>query len=145
VGIRPRGARPAIGFQGGSSHENLQIEIRAGKKIRKEYNKACFGTRIFGSVTPSGTDICPVRSGSPQRHWIERRPAVCFRHRNDLDFFNAGLGQFNEHQTVTGDNPGLGPRFNLDSCGDVIRNRPRGDPAQPPASSPKSGRTLKAK
>src|SRR6476646_989496 len=36
---------------------------------------------------------------------------------NDLAFFNAGLGQFNEHQTVTGDNVGLGPRFNLDSCG----------------------------
>ena len=26
-------------------------------------------------------------------------------------------GQFNEQQTVTGDNPGLGPRFNLDGCG----------------------------
>src|SRR5215468_6260508 len=36
---------------------------------------------------------------------------------NDLAFFNTGLGQFNEHQTVTGDNNGLGPRFNLDSCG----------------------------
>jgi len=36
---------------------------------------------------------------------------------NDLAFFNTGLGQFNEHQTVTGDNPGLGPRFNSDSCG----------------------------
>src|SRR6476646_5127805 len=36
---------------------------------------------------------------------------------NDLAFFNSGLGQFNESQTVTGDNVGLGPRFNLDSCG----------------------------
>src|SRR5258708_37684293 len=36
---------------------------------------------------------------------------------NDLAFFQAGLAQFNEHQTVTGDNPGLGPRFNLDGCG----------------------------
>ena len=36
---------------------------------------------------------------------------------NDLALFNSGLGQFNEHQTVTGDNVGLGPRFNLDSCG----------------------------
>ncbi|HEX3585713.1 MAG TPA: di-heme oxidoredictase family protein [Candidatus Angelobacter sp.] len=36
---------------------------------------------------------------------------------NDLTFFNAGLDQFNEQQTVTGDNPGLGPRFNLDGCG----------------------------
>src|SRR2546421_2088286 len=36
---------------------------------------------------------------------------------NDLAFFNNGLAQFNEHQTVTGDNVGLGPRFNLDGCG----------------------------
>ncbi|HEY2170163.1 MAG TPA: di-heme oxidoredictase family protein, partial [Candidatus Angelobacter sp.] len=36
---------------------------------------------------------------------------------NDLAFFNSGLSQFNEHQTVTGDNHGLGPRFNLDGCG----------------------------
>ena len=36
---------------------------------------------------------------------------------NDLAFFQSGLGQFNEHQTVTGNNPGLGPRFNLDGCG----------------------------
>jgi CxxC motif-containing protein (DUF1111 family) len=36
---------------------------------------------------------------------------------NDLAFFQTGLSQFNEHQTVTGNNPGLGPRFNLDSCG----------------------------
>ena len=36
---------------------------------------------------------------------------------NDLAFFNTGLAQFNEHQTVTGDNVGLGPRFNLDGCG----------------------------
>src|SRR6476620_11565109 len=36
---------------------------------------------------------------------------------NDLAFFNTGLDQFNEAQTVTGDNVGLGPRFNLDSCG----------------------------
>jgi CxxC motif-containing protein (DUF1111 family) len=36
---------------------------------------------------------------------------------SDLAFFNTGLAQFNEHQTVTGDNVGLGPRFNLDSCG----------------------------
>ena len=36
---------------------------------------------------------------------------------SDLALFNSGLGQFNEHQTVTGDNVGLGPRFNLDSCG----------------------------
>src|SRR5205085_3507670 len=31
---------------------------------------------------------------------------------NDLAFFNSGKAQFNEHQTVTGDNVGLGPRYN---------------------------------
>ncbi|HTD24498.1 MAG TPA: di-heme oxidoredictase family protein [Terriglobales bacterium] len=36
---------------------------------------------------------------------------------NDLAFFQTGLAQFNEHQTVTGDNNGLGPRFNTDGCG----------------------------
>ena len=36
---------------------------------------------------------------------------------NDLAFFKNGLAQFNEHQTISGNNPGLGPRFNLDSCG----------------------------
>jgi len=36
---------------------------------------------------------------------------------NDLAFFQTGLAQFNEHQTVTGDNNGLGPRFNEDGCG----------------------------
>src|SRR5215469_14575156 len=35
----------------------------------------------------------------------------------DLTFFQNGLSQFTERQTVTGNNPGLGPRFNLDSCG----------------------------
>jgi CxxC motif-containing protein (DUF1111 family) len=36
---------------------------------------------------------------------------------NDSAFFQTGLSQFNEHQTVTGNNVGLGPRFNLDGCG----------------------------
>lgn len=31
-------------------------------------------------------------------------------------FFNAGLDQFNEVQSVQGESFGLGPRFNLDSC-----------------------------
>ena len=31
-------------------------------------------------------------------------------------FFDAGLDAFNEVQDVQGDDPGLGPRFNLDSC-----------------------------
>ncbi len=34
----------------------------------------------------------------------------------DLDAFNTGLEQFQEIDTVTGANPGLGPRFNADSC-----------------------------
>jgi hypothetical protein len=32
-------------------------------------------------------------------------------------FFDAGLVAFNEVQDVQDDDPGLGPRFNLDSCG----------------------------
>jgi hypothetical protein len=32
------------------------------------------------------------------------------------DFFNSGLGQFAEEQTVQGDNNGLGPRFNSNAC-----------------------------
>src|SRR5437016_11286373 len=52
---------------------------------------------------------------------------------NDLAFFQTGLAQFNEHQTVTGDNPGLGPRFNLDSCG-ACHSQPA-----PGGTSPASG------
>src|SRR5216684_5386537 len=52
---------------------------------------------------------------------------------NDLAFFNNGLSQFNEHQTVTGNNPGLGPRFNLDGCGGC-----HSQPA-PGGTSPASG------
>jgi CxxC motif-containing protein (DUF1111 family) len=52
---------------------------------------------------------------------------------NDLAFFQTGLVQFNEHQTVTGDNSGLGPRFNLDSCGSC-----HSQPA-PGGTSPASG------
>ena len=41
--------------------------------------------------------------------------------RSELKFFNAGLDDFKEPQTVDGSQdgtgPGLGPRFNLDSCG----------------------------
>ena len=33
------------------------------------------------------------------------------------DFFNSGQGQFAENQTIKGDNNGLGPRFNSNSCG----------------------------
>jgi CxxC motif-containing protein (DUF1111 family) len=52
---------------------------------------------------------------------------------NDFTFFQTGLAQFTEHQTVTGDNPGLGPRFNLDSCGSC-----HSQPA-PGGTSPASG------
>ena len=52
---------------------------------------------------------------------------------NDLAFFQTGFAQFNEHQTVTGDNPGLGPRFNLDSCG-ACHSQPA-----PGGTSPASG------
>ena len=52
---------------------------------------------------------------------------------NDSAFFQTGLAQFIEHQTVTGDNPGLGPRFNLDSCGSC-----HSQPA-PGGTSPASG------
>jgi len=51
----------------------------------------------------------------------------------DSAFFEAGLGQFNEHQTVKGENPGLGPRFNLDSCG-ACHSQPA-----PGGTSPASG------
>jgi CxxC motif-containing protein (DUF1111 family) len=52
---------------------------------------------------------------------------------NDLAFFQTGFAQFNEHQTVTGDNSGLGPRFNLDTCGGC-----HSQPA-PGGTSPASG------
>jgi CxxC motif-containing protein (DUF1111 family) len=52
---------------------------------------------------------------------------------NDLAFFQTGFAQFNEHQTVTGDNSGLGPRFNLDGCGGC-----HSQPA-PGGTSPASG------
>src|SRR3989454_6752825 len=35
---------------------------------------------------------------------------------NEKKFFEAGLAAFNEVQDVQGDDPGLGPRFNLDNC-----------------------------
>jgi CxxC motif-containing protein (DUF1111 family) len=35
---------------------------------------------------------------------------------NERKFFEAGLEAFNEIQDVQGDDPGLGPRFNLDNC-----------------------------
>src|SRR3989449_7477674 len=35
---------------------------------------------------------------------------------NEMKFFEAGLAAFNEVQDVPSDDPGLGPRFNLDNC-----------------------------
>jgi len=52
---------------------------------------------------------------------------------NDVAFFQSGLAQFSENQTVIGDNPGLGPRFNLDSCG-ACHSQPA-----PGGTSPASG------
>src|SRR3989475_11706464 len=41
---------------------------------------------------------------------------------NEKKFFEAGLAAFNEVQDVQGDDPGLGPRFNLDNCAAAPRN-----------------------
>lgn len=67
------------------------------------------GTAFAQVVDPGVRSSTGVNAGQPL--------ASVSANANDLAFFNAGLGQFNEHQTVTGDNVGLGPRFNLDSCG----------------------------
>ncbi|MGZ4901156.1 MAG: hypothetical protein ACXV8X_15965, partial [Candidatus Angelobacter sp.] len=67
------------------------------------------GTAFAQVVDPGVRTSTGVNAGQPLAS-VSANPA-------DLAFFNAGLGQFNESQTVTGDNVGLGPRFNLDSCG----------------------------
>jgi CxxC motif-containing protein (DUF1111 family) len=63
----------------------------------------------FAQTDPGVRSTTGVNAGQPL--------ASVSGNANDLAFFNTGLAQFNEHQTVTGDNPGLGPRFNLDGCG----------------------------
>ncbi len=63
----------------------------------------------FAQTDPGVRSTTGINAGQPF--------ASVTANANDLAFFQAGLGQFNEHQTVTGDNPGLGPRFNLDGCG----------------------------
>src|SRR5258708_1935906 len=63
----------------------------------------------FAQTDPGVRSTTGVNAGQPF--------ASVTANANDLAFFQTGLAQFNEHQTVTGDNPGLGPRFNLDSCG----------------------------
>jgi CxxC motif-containing protein (DUF1111 family) len=53
---------------------------------------------------------------------------------NDLAFFQAGQSQFNEHQVVSGGaNNGLGPRFNMDSCG-VCHSQPAAGGTSPSAN-----------
>jgi CxxC motif-containing protein (DUF1111 family) len=63
----------------------------------------------FAQTDPGVRSSTGVNAGNPF--------ASVAANANDLAFFQSGLGQFNEHQTVTGNNPGLGPRFNMDSCG----------------------------
>ncbi len=64
----------------------------------------------FAQVVDPG--VRAARQSMPASRWHLFRPMPTIWH-----FSTAGLGQFNESQTVTGDNVGLGPRFNLDSCG----------------------------
>ncbi|PYU37335.1 MAG: hypothetical protein DMG53_28555, partial [Acidobacteria bacterium] len=66
-----------------------------------------FPAMAFAQTDPGVRSNTGVNAGQPF--------ASVSANANDLAFFQTGLGQFNEHQTVTGDNPGLGPRFNLDS------------------------------
>src|SRR5438445_811459 len=64
---------------------------------------------VFAQTDPRVRSDTGVNAGQPL--------ASVTHNANDLAFFQSGLAQFSEHQTVTGDNPGLGPRFNMDSCG----------------------------
>ncbi|PYU28967.1 MAG: thiol oxidoreductase [Acidobacteria bacterium] len=64
---------------------------------------------VFAQTDPGVRSDTGVNAGQPL--------ASVTHNANDLAFFQSGLAQFSEHQTVTGDNPGLGPRFNMDSCG----------------------------
>jgi len=68
-----------------------------------------FPEMAFAQTDPGVRSSTGVNSGQPFAS-VATSP-------NDMAFFQTGFGQFNEHQTVTGENPGLGPRFNLDSCG----------------------------
>jgi len=63
----------------------------------------------FAQTDPGVRSTTGVNAGQPF--------ASVTANANDLAFFQTGLAQFNEHQTVTGDNNGLGPRFNMDGCG----------------------------
>jgi CxxC motif-containing protein (DUF1111 family) len=68
-----------------------------------------FGGMAFAQTDPGVRSNTGVNAGQPL--------ASVTANPNDLAFFQTGLAQFDEQQTVTGDNPGLGPRFNLDGCG----------------------------
>ena len=68
-----------------------------------------FPGMAFAQTDPGVRSSTGVNAGQPF--------ASVNANSNDLAFFQAGLAQFNEHQTVNGNNPGLGPRFNMDSCG----------------------------
>ena len=69
----------------------------------------CLPGSTFAQTDPGVRSSTGVNAGQPL--------ASVAANTNDLAFFQTGFGQFNEHQTVTGNNPGLGPRFNMDSCG----------------------------
>lgn len=68
-----------------------------------------FPGMAFAQTDPGVRSNTGVNAGQPF--------ASVTANANDLAFFQTGFAQFNEHQTVTGDNSGLGPRFNLDTCG----------------------------
>ncbi|HEY6352437.1 MAG TPA: di-heme oxidoredictase family protein [Candidatus Angelobacter sp.] len=68
-----------------------------------------FAGAAFAQVNDPGVRGGTIDSGQPLAS-VSAVPA-------DLTFFQNGFSQFNEVQTVTGNNPGLGPRFNLDGCG----------------------------
>src|SRR5437867_4163718 len=87
---------------------------RSGMKTIRFASVLTLAALFFAGIAPAQTDpgvrsSTGVNAGQPF--------ASVTASANDLAFFQAGLDQFSEHQTVTGDNPGLGPRFNLDSCG----------------------------
>jgi CxxC motif-containing protein (DUF1111 family) len=55
-------------------------------------------------------------NGQPNATQTTPQPLPSVANSNALAFFNDGLDRFQEVDTVTGDHPGLGPRFNLNSC-----------------------------
>src|SRR5258708_20451239 len=82
-----------------------------------------FSGMAFAQTDPGVRSSTGVNAGKPF--------ASVTANSNDLAFFQTGLGQFNEHQTVTGNTPGLGPRFNLYSCG-TCHSQPTTGETSPP-------------